>query len=326
MSPREPAARPPRAVRRSPVAAVSTWAERHVQTFLASLGKLVRQPFATALTLGVIGLGLALPACLHLVVVNASTVTAGIGETVQLTVYLKRPATPEQAKKVQQGLDARDDVLSTKLISPEEGLRQFEAMSGFGDALQALKDNPLPYAITLRPAPLFDSPAAVESLADELKTLPEVDIVQADTEWVRRLDAILGALAQVVRVMAVLLGLGVVVIVGNTIRLDINNRREEIEVVKLVGGSNAFVRRPFLYSGAWYGLGGGLLAVLIVSAAVGLLAGPVERVAELYGSAFRLQGLGRDAILIMVLGGGLLGWIGSWVTASYHLQRIEPRA
>jgi len=297
-----------------------------VQTFLASLGKLVRQPFATALTLGVIGLGLALPACLHLVVVNAATVTAGIGETVQLTVYLKQPTTPEQARKVQQGLDARDDVLSAKLVSPEEGLREFEAMSGFGEALQALKDNPLPYAITVRPAPLFDSPAAMEALADELKTLPEVDIVQADTEWVRRLDAILGALAQVVRVLAVLLGLGVVVIVGNTIRLDINNRREEIEVVKLVGGSNAFVRRPFLYSGAWYGLGGGLLAVLLVSAAVALLAGPVERVAELYGSAFRLQGLGRDALLALVLGGGLLGWVGSWITASYHLQRIEPRA
>ena len=323
---RDATSRPPRPPRRSPVSAVSTWAERHVQTFLSSLGKLVRQPFATVLTLGVIGLGLALPACLHLVVVNASAVTAGIGETVQLTVYLRRPTTPEQAKKVQQGLDARDDVLSTRLIPPEEGLREFESMSGFGDALQALQDNPLPYAITLRPAPLFDSPAAVESLADELKTLPEVDIVQADTEWVRRLDAILGALAQAVKVAAVLLGLGVVAIVGNTIRLDIANRREEIEVVKLVGGSNAFVRRPFLYSGAWYGLGGGLLAVLIASAAVGWLAGPIERVAELYGSAFRLQGLGRDAILALVLGGGLLGWIGSWITASYHLQRIEPRA
>ncbi len=227
---------------------------------------------------------------------------------------------------MQQGIEARDDVLSARLISPEEGLREFEAESGFGDALQALKDNPLPYAITLRPAPLFDSPAAVESLADELKTLPEVDIVQADTEWVRRLDAILDALAQVVRVAAVLLGLGVVAMVGNTIRLDINSRREEIEVVKLVGGSNAFVRRPFLYSGAWYGLGGGLLAVLLVSAAVGLLGGPIERVAGLYGSDFRLQGLGREAILVLVLGGGLLGWIGSWITASYHLQRIEPRA
>lgn len=326
MSPPEPTRRPSRPARRSPAAAVSTWIERHAQTFVASLGKLVRQPFATILTLGVIGLGLALPACLHLVVVNASAVTAGIGETVQLTVYLKRPTTPEQAGKVLKGIDARDDVLSARLITPEEGLKEFESMSGFGDALQALQDNPLPYAITLRPAPLFDSPEALESLADELKTLPEVDIVQADTEWVRRLDAILAALEQAVRVAALLLGIGVVAMVGNTIRLDINSRREEIEVVKLVGGSNAFVRRPFLYSGVWYGLGGGLVAVLLVTAAVAFLAGPIERVAGLYASAFRLQGLDRNAILALIGGGALLGWIGSWITASYHLRRIEPKA
>ena len=125
---------------------------------------------------------------------------------------------------------------------------------------------------------------------------------------------------------ATLLGVGVVVIVGNTIRLDINGRREEVEVIKLVGGSNAFVRRPFLYTGVWYGLGGGLMAWLIVSAAVGLLAGPIERVAALYASAFRLQGLDYAASLVLVVGGGVLGWVGSWVTATYHLRRIEPRA
>jgi cell division transport system permease protein len=312
--------------RRSPLAALSTWIERHVQSLVSSLGKLVRQPFASALTIGVIGLGLALPACLHLVVVNASAVTAGIEKTVQLSVYLKQPMTAEQARKVRQGIDARDDVLDAQLVTPAEGLKEFEEMSGFAEALKALDDNPLPYAITIRPAPLFDSPEAIESLSDELKTLPEVEIVQVDTEWVRRLDAILGALEQVVLLAAGLLGLGVVVIVGNTIRLDINSRREEIEVIKLVGGSNAFVRRPFLYSGTWYGLGGGLLAWILVSAAVGFLAGPIEKVASLYASSFRLQGLDPDGILALVAGGALLGWVGSWVTATYHLQRIEPRA
>ena len=150
--------------------------------------------------------------------------------------------------------------------------------------------------------------------------------MQADTEWVRRLDAILDALEQVVRVAALLLGAGVVAIAGNTIRLDINSRREEIEVIKLVGGSNAFVRRPFLYSGVWYGLGGGLLAWLMVATAVGMLAGPIERVAALYASTFRLQGLDSHAILVLVGGGAVLGWIGSWVTATYHLRRIEPTA
>ena len=163
-------------------------------------------------------------------------------------------------------------------------------------------------------------------LHEELGNLPETEYVQVDTEWVRRLDAILGALRQVVLLAAGLLGLGVVAIVGNTIRLDIYGRRDEIEVIKLVGGSNAFVRRPFLYSGTWYGLGGGLLAWALVAAAVGLLAGPIERVASLYASSFRLHGLGQDGILALVFGGALLGWVGSWITASYHLRRIEPRA
>ncbi len=320
-----PAARSSRS-RRSPLAALSIWAERHVQTLVASLGKLVRQPFGSALTIGVIGLGLSLPACLHLVVVNASAITAGIEDTVQLSVYLDRPLSAEQADKVRRSIDARDDVLSAELVTPEQGLKEFEEMSGFGEALRALGDNPLPYAVTIRPAPLFDSPAAVETLADELRTLPEVDLVQVDTEWVQRLHAILDALAQVVWLAAALLGLGVLAIVGNTIRLDINGRREEIEVIKLVGGSNAFVRRPFLYSGTWYGLGGGLLAWALVTAAVGFLASPVERVAALYGSGIRLQGLDGDAILLLVAGGALLGWLGSWVTSGYHLQRIEPKA
>ena len=324
MSPPD-APRPARA-RRSPLAALSSWLERHVQTLVSSLGKLVRQPFASVLTIGVIGLGLALPACLHLVVVNASAVTAGIGKTVQLSVYLKLPMTAEQASKVRQGIAARDDVAEARLVTPEEGLKEFESLSGFGDALGALEGNPLPYVVTLRPAELFDSPEAVDALAAELRALPEAEIVQADTEWVRRLDAILAALEQVVRVAALLLGAGVVAIAGNTIRLDINSRREEIEVIKLVGGSNAFVRRPFLYSGVWYGLGGGLLAWLMVTAAVGMLAGPIERVATLYASTFRLQGLDTRAILVLVGGGAVLGWIGSWVTATYHLRRIEPTA
>jgi len=243
-----------------------------------------------------------------------------------VSVYLRRPMTAEQAAKVERSIAARGDVLETRLVTPEEGLREFEALSGFGDALKALTDNPLPYAVIVRPAPRFDTPEAVETLTAELKTLPEVDLVQVDTEWVRRFHAILDALTRAVWLAAGLLGLGVLAIIGNTIRLDINGRREEIEVTKLVGGSNAFVRRPFLYGGVWYGLGGGLLAWLLVTVAVGLLADPVEHAAAMYGSSFRLQGLGRDEFLLLLGGGTVLGWVGSWVTASYHLRRIEPRA
>jgi cell division transport system permease protein len=245
---------------------------------------------------------------------------------VQVSVYLRPGIPAEQARRAERGIAARNDVIETTFITPEEGLKQLESRAGFGDALEALDENPLPYAITVRPAPQFDSPAAVETLTSELRALPDVDLVQVDTEWVRRLDAILEALRRVVMVAAGLLALGVVAIVGNTVRLDINSRREEIEVTKLVGGSNAFVRRPFLYSGVWFGLGGGLLAWGLVTAVVALLAPAVETVAALYSSDFRLAGLDTRAAALLVGGGTLLGWLGSWLTASYHLQRIEPRA
>lgn len=319
--------RGPRAARpRSPVALAGGWLERHAQTLVSSVGRLARAPFATLLTLGVIGLGLSLPACLHLVVSNAGAVTEGLEDTVQVSLYLTPGLPDADARRVERGIAARNDVLETRLVTPQEGLRELEARAGFGDALKALKDNPLPYAIMLRPAPPFDTPQALEALTGELQALREVDLVQVDTEWVRRLEAILEALRRVAVVAAGLLALGVVAIVGNTIRLDINVRREEIEVTKLVGGSDAFVRRPFLYSGFWYGLGGGLLAWGLVALVVGLLGPAIENVARLYGSGFRLAGLDGRASALLVGGGALLGWLGSWLTASYHLRRIEPRA
>ncbi len=304
----------------------STWLERHAQTLVASLGRLVRQPFATALTIAVIGIALALPAALHLVVVNAGALTAGLGETVQLSVYLRPGTTPEQARKVQRAIEARDEVASAKLVSPDEGLAEFRALSGIGEALSALTDNPLPWAVHVRPVPAHESAAAVGALAAGLRELPEAELVEADTEWVRRLDAILDTLRQAVLLAGAVLALGVLAIVGNTIRLEINGRRAEIEVTKLVGGSDAFVRRPFLYSGLWHGLGGGLLAILLLVAGLLFLEPPIGRLAAAYGTHLDLAGPGLREIALLLGGGALLGWLGAWLAAGYHLRRIEPRA
>ncbi len=306
--------------------ALGTWLERHAQTLVGSLGRLARQPLASALTIAAIGVALALPAALHLLVVNTSAVTAGLGDTVQLSVYLRPATTTEQARKVHLAIQARDDVGSAVLVSPDEGLAEFRRMSGIGEALKALSDNPLPWAIKLRPAPLHDTEAAVDALASSLRELAEVELVEADTAWVRRLNAILDALRQLVLLASALLALGVLAIVGNTIRLEIHGRRTEIEVTKLVGGSNGFVRRPFLYSGLWYGFGGGVLAALLIGLALLFLEAPLARVASAYGGAFVLSGLAANETLALVGAGALLGWIGAWITAAYHLQRIEPRA
>jgi len=306
--------------------AASTWLERHAQSLVGSLGRLARQPFATLLTVAVIGIALALPAALYLVVANMRAVTADLGETVQLSVYLRIPTTESQAKKAASAIQARVEVEQAVLVSPDEGLAEFRAMSGIGEALQALTENPLPWVVKVRPAPPHDSAAAVEALAAELRKLEEVELVEADTAWVRRLHAILDTLRQLVFLAAAVLAAGVLAIVGNTIRLEINGRRAEIEVTKLVGGSNAFVRRPFLYSGLWQGLGGGLLAVGLIAIGLAAIEPPVARLASAYGASFALIGLTIREWLTLVGGGAALGLLGAWLVAAYHLRRIEPRA
>lgn len=306
--------------------ALATWLERHAQSLVGSLGRLARQPFATALTIAVIGIALALPAALYLVVANMRAVTADLGDTVQLSVYLKLPTTAAQAKKAASAIQARVEVEQAVLVSPEQGLTEFRAMSGIGEALEALTENPLPWVVKLRPAPPYDTAAAVEALAAELRKADGVELVEADTDWVRRLHAILDTLRQLVLLAAAALAAGVLAIVGNTIRLEINGRRAEIEVTKLVGGSNAFVRRPFLYSGMWQGLGGGLLAVALIAVGLAAVEAPVARLASAYGAAFTLIGLSPRELAAIVGGGAALGWLGAWLVSAYHLSRIEPRA
>ncbi len=318
------AARP--AGRRTLAGAATTWLERHAQSLVGSLGRLARQPFATLLTIAVIGIALALPAGLYLAVANMRAVTAGLGDTVQLSVYLRMPATAEQARKIANAIQARVEVEQAVLVSPDEGLAEFRALSGIGEALQALAENPLPWVVNVRPAAPHDTAAAVAALATALRAMDGVELVEADTAWVRRLHAILDTLRQLVLLAAAVLAAGVLAIVGNTIRLEINGRRAEIEVTKLVGGSNAFVRRPFLYSGFWQGLGGGVLAVVLVAVGLFALEQPVARLAAAYGTSFQLIGLAPDEWLAIVGGGGLLGLLGAWLVAAYHLRRIEPRA
>lgn len=318
---RAPQAAGPRTVK----GAVATWFERHAQTLVGSLGRLARQPFATLLTLLVIGIALALPVALHLVVANARAVSAGLGDTVQLSLYLRQPTTPELARKVQLAVAARKEVAAADLVSPDEGLREFAGLSGIGEALRMLTENPLPWLLKVRPAPPHDSAAGVEALAASLRELPEAELVEADTGWVRRLHAIMDTLDRIALVTAIVLGLGVLAVIGNTIRLEIDGRRAEIEVTRLVGGSDAFVRRPFLYSGFWQGLAGGLVALVLVGIALAAIDAPVARLAAAYGSRFEFAGLSPLVALgVLGLGAGL-GWLGAWLTAAYHLRRIEPR-
>jgi cell division transport system permease protein len=306
--------------------ALSTWAARHAHALLSSLGRLAREPLATVLTVLVMALALALPLGLDVLVRNARSATGDFSGAIGLSVYLKRDVSEERARQLADTAGRRAGVARVTLVTAAEGLKRFRENSGFADALDALGDNPLPHLLAVQPAPDHASPAAVEDLRRYLAAWPEVDIVQVDSDWVRRFNAILGALRRTLLVAVVLLGGGVIAVVGNTIRLEILNRRAEIEVTRLVGGSRGFVRRPFLYTGTLYGVFAGLLAWLIVAAAMRALLAPAVELARAYGSPFVLAGPSLRELGWMVLGGVVLGWLGAWIAASRQLSRIEPTA
>lgn len=307
--------------RRRPIAA---WAIRHVSTAIAALGRLSRQPFASLMTVLVIGVTLALPAAMHLVIKNAQLISASWDNALDFSVYLQTDVTLDDAQRLVDIVSQRADVESVTLVAADDALREFREQSGFGEALDHLSVNPLPHTLVVRPS-AANTEVSMGLLNEELGNLPEADFVQVDTEWVQRFHAILSILERAITIGAGLLAAAIVVIIGNTIRLDIQNRREEIEVTKLIGASNAFVRRPFLYIGMWYGLGGGILALMLVGYGLYALEEPVTRLSGLYSNPFTAMALDLKESLIITGTGVMLGLVGSWVAAARHMRRIEPR-
>lgn len=305
---------------------MSGWLGRHAQALLFAAGRLARAPFATAFTVLVIAIALALPASFGLLVASVRTVSGNFADAVDITVYFRRGTALEKVQQLAASTRARKGVAAVKVIPADEALEQFRKDSGFGEALAALDGNPLPHALDVRPATDARSPAQLEELRRQLAAWPEAELVQVDTDWVLRLNAILDLMRRIVLGTAALLGAGVVAVIGNTIRLEILNRRAEIEVTKLVGGSNAFVRRPFLYTGALYGALGAVLASVLVLVGCYLLTGPVATLAQSYGSDFRIATPTPGQLGLLLALGALLGLAGAFLSAARHLARIEPRA
>jgi len=303
---------------------VSAWAARHASTAAAAFGRLAQQPFSSLMTIMVIGVTLALPAAMHLVIKNAQSISASWDNALDFSVYLKADTSLDDAQTLADIIDQRADVAQVTLISAEDALLDFREHSGFGEALDHLTVNPLPHTLVVRPSDA-NTEQSMGLLNEELGNLPEADFVQVDTEWVQRFHAMLDIMQRAIAMGAGLLGAAIIVIIGNTIRLDIQSRREEIEVTKLIGASNAFVRRPFLYSGLWYGLGGGLLALALVLYGLFALKDPVARLAGLYNSGFEILALDFLESGMIIATGVALGLIGSWFAAARHMRRIEPR-
>ncbi len=310
--------RPPRKTR------FSAYFGNHLRVALSSLSRLYEQPVATLMTAAVIAIALALPVGLFIALNNAGQVSGDWGDSTQISLFLHTHVEEQAAQKLMQELEKHKNIKKIEFISKEKGLKQFREISGFGDALKYLDSNPLPIVLVVHPR-IYSNQADMSTyLVKELGKNKQVELAQLDVQWVKRFYTFLEIANRVILGLSTMLAIAVLLIIGNTIRLDIQNRREEIEVSKLIGASDAFIRRPFLYTGMWYGAMGGILAWVITQISLHLMASPIHRLAILYFSDFRLSGLGVRNTLLLILLSCLLGLVGSWIAVSRHLKEIEP--
>lgn len=293
------------------------WRDLHLYSLFSSIGRMMQRPWATALTVGVMAVALALPLCLAMLIGNVEKLSGSFREAREVSLFLDVKADETAAQALAQQLRADAQVQAVLLRTPDEGLAEFREMADFADALALLEDNPLPAVLVVTPVTGIDPLV----LAQRLRALPDIDFVQHDAQWRARLTAWLDFGRHLALAAAALLGVGVLLVVGNTVRLDIQGRAEEIQTVQLLGATDGFVRRPFLYLGAWYGLFAGLLALAVAALAPWFLRAPVAALVESYGSRFQMKGLDPILALAALAVSVALGWLGAWLAAGHHLRR-----
>ena len=299
---------------------MAAWLSGHGQSALSSLGRLAGRPIATTVTVLAIAVALSLPFALYVILENAHRALGGLDRSAHLTAFLQHELSETRATAIASHLRSWDAVKHVRVVTRTEALAEYQAMTGFDDVRTIFEgQNPLPDLMVITPSDDGTDRTGLVALRERVSSQPDVDTVEIDLAWVDRLAAILETLHRIVQVLFALLALGILLIVGNTIRLGIESRREEIGIIRLFGGTNAFVRRPFLYTGLWYGLIAGSVACALVAAATGLAAAPVERLAALYSSDFELIGLQPWSALAAIAGGGLLGLGGAWIAVSREL-------
>ncbi len=301
------------------------WLARHLQAGLASLGTMARTPFATAMTIAVIGVALALPGALHTALANIDLALAGQDAEARITLFLRQDVADPEALALAERLGQRPEIRDVELTSKANVLEEYERMIGLDGFESVLGgDNPLPAVIDLVPVLGADPTAEAGALARILRQLDEVEMVRVDLEWIARLEALVALARRALWLLAGFLATAVVLVVGSTLGAAIDARREEIAVVRAFGGTDAFVRRPFLYSGASVGLGGGALAWVLVYVACQALDGPVRRVSSAYGSEYSLTMPGTELAGILGVGAVTLGLAGAFVAVGRHLRALDP--
>jgi len=301
---------------------LKTYALAHLHSLQGSFLRIWETPIASSLTILVVAIALALPASFHALIQNARLPIEALQTTSQISLFLKPEITNEAARRLTEKLGGFPLILGTQLLTKEDGLRELIAYSGFADALSALHGNPLPAVILVRPR--MTDAAAVTLMLNELRRLSEADHVQFDDEWLKKLRAVLAIAERCIAAFSILLGFGVVFIVGNTIRLELQSRREEIAVNKMLGATDHFIRRPFIHSGFWYAFLGALMAWLVANLLILGIQSPANELAELYGSPYRLAYLDLRGTALLMGSAIVLGIVGAIVVVNHFLKDLEP--
>ncbi|PPJ42913.1 MULTISPECIES: permease-like cell division protein FtsX [unclassified Pseudoxanthomonas] len=297
---------------------IGIWLDQHLYSFVSSLGRAARRPWATLLTIGVMAIALALPLGLWLALQNVGHFAGDVQQSREIDLFLKPDTPVARAQALALELRGRDDVADVELRTPEQGMAEFRERSGLGASLDTLEGNPLPSLLIV--VPEGDDARLVAAL----QALPETDLLQHDAAWRDRLAGWMGFGRRLAWVLAALFGLGALLVVGNTVRLDIQSRREEIGVLQLLGASDGFIRRPFIYLGAWYGLAAGGLALGLLTLAAFALREPLATLARSYGSAFALVGLDPVGAVAVVAAATVIGWLGAWLVTGHFLRQTRP--
>jgi len=300
------------------------WREQHLYSFFSSLGRLAARPWATGLTLAVLSLALALPLLFWLLLDNASDLGGHIDDARAISVFLKADVDANAANTLAERLRGDAQVGGVVVKSPEQGLEEFRSRAGFADALKVLHYNPLQALLIVSPRPTLAA-AATTALAEQLRADAAVDLVQYDAQWRQRLSAILRLAERGAAVLAGLLALAALLIVGNTVRLDIQGRAEEIAVMQLLGADDGFVRRPFLYTGLWYGMFAGVVSLMLIITVEAVLAAPLAQLTASYDHRFDVHALPASAMLAALGASIALGWFGAFIAASRHIALGQPR-
>ncbi|MDN4501871.1 permease-like cell division protein FtsX [Alteromonadaceae bacterium BrNp21-10] len=296
----------------------------HVRQALGSLGELWRTPAASIMTIGVLGLSITLPTTLYVLVKNTEQVSSGWEQAAEISLFLRKDVASADVQQLVKRVGLWPEVESLVHIPADKALDEFKQLSGFGDALQYLDRNPLPDVVLVIPTPKHAGPTAAEKLLTKLRKEREVETGKLDIEWLSRLHGLLNLARELVLLIALLLFLAVVLIIGNTIRLNILNKRSEILVMKLVGATDAFIQRPFLYTGFWYGLLGGIIAWFAVMILLWWMEGSIAALTALYQKEFVLSGLGMEELMTMLGLSVVLGLAGSMISVHRHVKEIEP--